>query len=224
MSRFLSSPDRPNPVRRIVCACAVATLLAGFFSPAPSGQGDVTPPTLAAQSPAANATGVSTLIDVTASFSEPIQSATLVMQLRNSGNQLVAATVTYDAPSRTATLNPTPELAGSQTYTVTVSGARDLAGNLMTTVSWAFTTGTAGLPGHRPAADRAGRPHRHPVRRGRKDLRGRKERADLRLRQPVGRDPHARHRSAHGDLQLLGPRHARHGAAPELSEPRRTST
>ena len=130
--------------RGIVCGCA-ALVLSGFLSPAPSGQGDVTPPTISAQSPAANATGVSTLIDVRASFSEPIQSATLVMQLRNSGNQLVAAAVTYDAPSRTATLDPTAELTGSQTFTVTVSGARDLAGNTMATVSWAFTTGTAGF-------------------------------------------------------------------------------
>ena len=67
------------------------------------------------------------------------------MQLRNSGSQLLAASVTYDAPSRTATLDPTPELAGSQTFTVTVSGARDLAGNTMTPVSWTFTTGTAGF-------------------------------------------------------------------------------
>ncbi len=119
--------------------------MAGAFSAAPSGQGDVTPPTVTAQSPAANATGVSTLIDVRASFSEPIQSASLVMQLRNSGSQLLAAVVTYDAPSRTATLDPTAELAGSQTFTVTVSGARDLAGNTMTPVSWTFTTGTAGF-------------------------------------------------------------------------------
>ena len=130
--------------RRIVCAGA-AFVLAGHLSPAPSGQGDVTPPTLAAQSPAVNATGVSTLIDVRASFSEAIQSGTLVMQLRDSGSQLVAAVVSYDAPSRTASLDPTGELTGSQTFTVTVSGARDLAGNIMTTVSWAFTTGTAGF-------------------------------------------------------------------------------
>ena len=132
------------PWRLFVCGCAVATLMAGF-SAAPAGQGDVTPPTVAAQSPAANATGVSTLIAVRAVFSEPIQSGTLVMQLRNSGSQLVTAAVTYDAASRTATLDPAPELAGSQTFTVTVSGARDLAGNSMTAVSWMFTTGTAGF-------------------------------------------------------------------------------
>jgi glucose/arabinose dehydrogenase len=132
-------------LRRIVSGVAVAAILAGYFSPAPSGQGDVTPPTLAAQSPAANATGVSTLISVRAVFSEPIQSDTLVMQLRNSASQLLAAAITYDGPSRTATLDPTAELTGSQVFTVTVSGARDTAGNPMTAVSWTFTTGTAGF-------------------------------------------------------------------------------
>jgi len=131
--------------RRILSGGAVAALLAGSLAPAPSGQADVTPPTLAAQSPAANATGVSTLISVRAVFSEPIQSGTLVMQLRNSASQLLGAVVTYDAASRAATLDPDAELTGSQTFTVTVSGARDPAGNTMTAVSWTFTTGTAGF-------------------------------------------------------------------------------
>jgi glucose/arabinose dehydrogenase len=141
----LASGPAGSTWRRIVWGGAVATLLTGYFSPAAGGQGDVTPPTLAAQSPAANATGVSTLISVKAVFSEPIQSGTLVMQLRNSASQLLGAVVTYDAASRTATLNPNADLTGSQTFTVTVSGARDLAGNVMTTVSWAFTTGTSGF-------------------------------------------------------------------------------
>ena len=90
MSVVSSAPRSSRSTwRRIVCGGAVATLLTGYFSPAPSGQGDVTPPTLAAQSPAANATGVSTLISVRAVFSEPIQSGTLVMQLRNSASQVL---------------------------------------------------------------------------------------------------------------------------------------
>ena len=133
------------PLRRTLGASALAVLLAGYFGAAPSGQADVTPPTVTVRSPATNATGVSTLIVVGATFSEPVQSGTIVMQLRNSSNQLIAALVTYDAASRTASLDPTPELAGSQTFTVTVSGARDSAGNAMTAVSWPFTTGTAGF-------------------------------------------------------------------------------
>ena len=219
----VSRPSQSN-WRRIICGGAVAALLAGYFSPAPSGQGDVTPPALAAQSPAANATGVSTLISVRAVFSEPIQSGTLVMQLRNSASQLLGAAVTYDAPSRTATLDPTLELAGSQAFTVTVSGARDVAGNTMTAVSWTFTTGTAGfqdvvLPqtglvdptviqfaadGKIFVAEKSGRIYAFD------------SLADT--------TPDARDRSPHGGAQLLGPRHARHGRCTRTIRPRPTST
>ena len=46
-----------SPLRRTLGAGALAVLLAGYFGAAPSGQGDVTPPTVTVQSPAANATG-----------------------------------------------------------------------------------------------------------------------------------------------------------------------
>jgi hypothetical protein len=42
--------------------------------------------------------------------------------------------------TRTATLTPNSNLANSTTYTVTVSGAKDLSGNTMTSTSWSFTT------------------------------------------------------------------------------------
>ena len=97
------------------------------------------------QSPPANATAVSQGISVKAVFSEAIQAATLSMVLRNSSNQVVTTLVSYDPDTRTATLDPDDELAGSQTFSVTVSGARDPAGNLMVPVSWSFTTGTEGF-------------------------------------------------------------------------------
>ena len=145
------------------------------------------------------------------------------MQLRNSSNQLIAAPVTYDAASRTATLDPTPELAGSQTFTVTVSGARDLAGNAMTAVSWSFTTGTAGFQDAVLPQTGLVDPDGHPVRRRRPAVRRGEERADLRVRQSRGHHAHAGRRPAHRRAQLLGPRPARHGPAPELSRPRPTS-
>jgi glucose/arabinose dehydrogenase len=130
-----------------LAAAGLSAAALGTFLPiAVSAQGgDVTPPTLTSRSPAPGATGVSTLINGKATFSEPIQAATLSMVLRNSSNQVVASQVTYDNATRTATLDPSSELAGTQTFTVTVSGARDLAGNVMTQVSWGFTTATAGF-------------------------------------------------------------------------------
>ena len=124
----------------------VAALLAGLIVPALNAQGpDTTAPTLTARSPNVGVTGVATSIEVAATFSEPIQPATVTMVLRNSTNVVQASQVTYDAATRTATLNPDNDLAGSQTFTATVSGARDLAGNQMSQVTWSFTTATPGF-------------------------------------------------------------------------------
>ena len=129
---------------RLVMACLVACALESSWTPAPVAQGtDTQPPTVTVQSPAMNATGVSTGINVRVTFSEPIQPATLSMELRNSSNVVQAALLTYDAASATATLNPNSDLAGGQTFTATVSGVRDLAGNIMVPATWSFTTAAA---------------------------------------------------------------------------------
>jgi hypothetical protein len=70
------------------------------------------------------------------------------VQLRNPANTVIAATVSYNATTRTATLTPSSALANGTTYTATVvggsSGVKDLAGNaLATTFSWSFTTAAA---------------------------------------------------------------------------------
>jgi hypothetical protein len=113
---------------------------------------DTTPPTITARSPAPGATGVSQTANVTVTFSEAMNASTITtgtVELRTSGNVVVAAAVSY--ASNVATLNPTPTLAAQSTYTVIVrggaSGARDLAGNpLVADVSWTFTTGGDATP------------------------------------------------------------------------------
>jgi hypothetical protein len=50
--------------------------------------------------------------------------------------------VTYDSGTWTATLQPSAPLELGTTYTATMSGAADGAGNVMTTTSWSFTTVT----------------------------------------------------------------------------------
>jgi hypothetical protein len=105
--------------------------------------GDTTPPTVTGRTPAPGATGVAASSNVTATFSEPVQSGTIGFTLSGPGGAVPAA-VTYDGPSQTATLNPNADLATSTSYTATVSGARDTAGNPMTApVSWSFTTAAA---------------------------------------------------------------------------------
>jgi hypothetical protein len=108
---------------------------------------DTVPPTVTATSPVNGATGVSGTANVTATFSEAMDPATITagtFVLRDPANALVAATVSYNATSRVATLNPTPTLAAGTAYTATVlggtGGAKDLAGNpLATDRVWTFT-------------------------------------------------------------------------------------
>ena len=112
--------------------------------------GDVTPPTITARSPADGATSVSRTTNVTVTFSEAMDAATIgtsTIELRDPGNAVVAAAVTYNATTRVATLNPTPTLAASTVYTVLVRGGavdprvKDAAGNaLAAEATWSFTT------------------------------------------------------------------------------------
>lgn len=102
--------------------------------------GDTTAPTIVSRTPADNATAVATSANLTAGFSEAVQAGTIVFELRNAANQLVPGSVTYDAATHTVTLNPTNNLSDFTTYTATVRGAQDLAGNTMDPVTWSFTT------------------------------------------------------------------------------------
>ncbi|HYQ91373.1 MAG TPA: Ig-like domain-containing protein, partial [Candidatus Competibacteraceae bacterium] len=112
---------------------------------------DSTAPTVTATSPTNGATGVSLGAKVTATFSEAMDATTITasaFELRGPApnNTLVPATVSYNASTRTATLTPSANLAGSTTYTATVKsgGVKDLAGNALNNppadVSWSFTT------------------------------------------------------------------------------------
>ena len=113
---------------------------------------DTTPPTVTSVAPAGGATGVGTATTVTAAFSEAMDAATIntsTFELRNSSGGLIAATVAYDAQTRTGTLAPTAVLAASTSYTATVKGGttdprvKDLAGNALAgNATWSFTTAT----------------------------------------------------------------------------------
>jgi len=111
---------------------------------------DTTPPAVGVVSPANGTTGVDPAANVTVTFSENMDPATITIatiELRNAANAIVAAEVTYDAPRRVATLNPTLNLGPTSVYTVRVLGgntgprAKDLAGNaLAATFASSFTT------------------------------------------------------------------------------------
>ncbi|MDQ0632516.1 subtilisin family serine protease [Arthrobacter pascens] len=106
------------------------------------------PPTLTAVSPAPNSTSVAAGSNVTAAFSTAVQgvsSSTFV--LRNAAGAVIPATVSYNATTRTATLDPASDLAADGTYTATLTGGataiRDSAGTPLSTSSWSFVSGPA---------------------------------------------------------------------------------
>jgi hypothetical protein len=93
---------------------------------------------------------VSVDTNVIVNFSEAMNAATVngaTVELRNQSNALVTATVSYDAATFTATLDPTAPLSAGVTYTALVRGGsadprvKDAAGNaLAANVTWNFTT------------------------------------------------------------------------------------
>jgi glucose/arabinose dehydrogenase len=89
------------------------------------------------------ATNVSTRTAVAATFSQPVQPASISFELRTATGTLIPSTLAYDAGSLTATLTPSADLAGATIHTATVSAATDLDGNPLAAPStWSFTTAT----------------------------------------------------------------------------------
>ena len=110
---------------------------------------DTTPPTVTTTNPANNATGVAVGIAPAATFSEAIDPTTLssaTMTLVAQGTTTpLAASVAYNAGTRTATLTPAAALGTAKTYVLRVvggpAGIADLAGNRLTAdVTATFTT------------------------------------------------------------------------------------
>jgi RHS repeat-associated protein len=97
---------------------------------------------------------VSREANVIVTFSEVMNAATVngaTVELRDPPNALVSATVSYDAASLTATLDPTVSLSPGVTYTARVRGGgadprvKDAAGNaLAADLTWSFTTAQGG--------------------------------------------------------------------------------
>ncbi|MFC7669066.1 Ig-like domain-containing protein [Hymenobacter humi] len=132
---------------------------------------DTNPPTVVSTTPANNATGAVIGANVTVTFDEALDPATVsgtTVQLLSSGSP-VPASVSYDANSRTATLDPAASLSYTTPYTISVKGGstdpriKDMAGNaLAANYTASFTTqGTPAPTGSSAFAQR--RPRRsHP--------------------------------------------------------------
>src|SRR3989454_96706 len=103
-------------------------------------------PTVTAQAPTPNATGVGISTTVTVAFSKPMNAAsitTATFRLRAARSAAdVPATVTVNAARTAATLSPSSPLAAGKLYTATLAGSvTDVAGTALgTNVAWSFTT------------------------------------------------------------------------------------
>lgn len=103
-------------------------------------------PSVSSVSPVDQAQNVPVGTAITATFSEAMDEATVNADnfFLKEGSNPIAATVSYDAATMTATLTPTGGLLEGRTYTATVSGAvKDAAGTSLSAAKvWGFTTVT----------------------------------------------------------------------------------
>ncbi|MGW4381495.1 Ig-like domain-containing protein [Kitasatospora sp. NPDC004531] len=110
---------------------------------------DTVAPTVTGSVPANGATGVAATAPVKASFSEPVQAATVtganVTLKTTTGGTAVAGTVALDAATNTVTFTPSAALALNTGYTLSVANVKDLAGNTQAAAYTAAFT-TAGAP------------------------------------------------------------------------------
>lgn len=124
-------------------------LLAGICLAGCGGDGSrdspASPPAVADTSPRSGATLVPNTVAVGATFDRAMDPVALTsggFSLACPAGTPIAATVTYDAPARTATLTPASPLPSDVTCTATItSAARDTAGvALAANFSWTFQT------------------------------------------------------------------------------------
>jgi hypothetical protein len=108
---------------------------------------DITPPRVISNQPPANFVGVSSSATATVTFSEPMDSASVVaastFTLRvTAGGAAIPGSVSYNKTTRVAEFKPTNILPNPVNITATVTtAAKDLAGNAMAAAfSWNFTT------------------------------------------------------------------------------------
>lgn len=74
------------------------------------------------------------LTQASATFSQDLQPGTEAMSIAD-----VTGTSSYDATTKTLTFTASASLKTNSTYTVTVSGAKDMAGNVMPDYTFSFT-------------------------------------------------------------------------------------
>lgn len=106
---------------------------------------DTTPPAVTSTSPVNGALAVAINTAITATFSKPIDPATITSATFTLMNGSIPVTGTVTASGMTATFTLSASLDFSTTYTASITnGIKDLLGNAMaSTYTWTFTTSAA---------------------------------------------------------------------------------
>ena len=93
---------------------------------------DTSAPSITSKTPDANAVGIDPAGDITVVFDEDV--------MIGSGNVTGVEADVTGTGTNTATIDPTSNLANNTTYTITLTGVTDTAGNALPETSWSFTT------------------------------------------------------------------------------------
>ncbi|WP_413250417.1 DUF4082 domain-containing protein [Sinomonas flava] len=102
-------------------------------------------PRILGTSPAQAATGIPVTTAVSATFDQAVDPSGASFTLAPSSGPVVAGSTGNVSATGTYTFTPSAPLAGSTTYTASVSGVKSATGQAMpSAVSWSFTTGPAG--------------------------------------------------------------------------------
>jgi hypothetical protein len=107
----------------------------------------LTPPTVVSTTPAAGSPNIDTQVSPTVTMSEPVDPTTVnITNLKalDGSQATVSSTVALSSDGKTMTIDPIPTLVNGVTYTIRVSGVKDLAGNtIAATFNATFTTITS---------------------------------------------------------------------------------
>ena len=101
----------------------------------PTATKDTAAPSVTGKTPSVNAVGVAPSADITVTFSEAVNIEGANVTITGNPAKTVSGTGT-----NTATIDPTSDLANNTTFTVTLTGVTDTAGNALPETSWSFTT------------------------------------------------------------------------------------
>ena len=108
-------------------------------------QPSASPPVVSSVTPSAGSSGNPVSVAPSATLSQAVVPGTVSFTLKDSSNNPVAGSVSFNSGNTVATFTPSSSLAASTTYTATVSGAQNTSGTPMSgPFTWTFTTGAVG--------------------------------------------------------------------------------